>query len=140
MKRLTPNLAVKDVRASVNYYTEHFGFVLKMAVSEDKSAVGDTLVEGKEYVWANIMNGDVGFMFQREDSLKEDVGDFFDRLGASGTFYMEVEDIDTLYHNVKNRVEILKELETTWYGQREFYVRDLNGYVLAFAMMEQKGS
>ncbi len=36
MKRLTPNLAVKDVRASVNYYTEHFGFVLKMAVSEDK--------------------------------------------------------------------------------------------------------
>jgi hypothetical protein len=26
-----------------------------------------------------------------------------------------------------------KELETTWYGMREFYIKDCNGYILGFA-------
>ena len=135
MKRLTPNMAVKNIRETVEYYVEHFGFTLAMAVSEDKSSVGDTLVEGKEYIWANVMQGDVGFMFQRIDTLKEDVGDFFDVLGASSTYYIEVEDVDALYEKVKAEVEIVKPLENVWYGMREFYVKDCNGYILGFSMM-----
>ena len=82
------------------------------------------------------MHGDVGFMFQREDSFREDIGGNFDQLGASCSFYIEVEDADALYIRVKDRVEITKELETTWYGAREFYVRDLNGYILCFSASE----
>lgn len=135
MKRLTPNMAVKNVRETVEYYVKYFGFTIAMAVSEDKSAIGDTLVEDKEYVWANIMHGEVGFMFQRADILREDIGDFFSNLGASSTYYIEVEDVDALYAQVKDQVEILKPIEDVWYGAREFYVRDLNGYVLGFSMM-----
>jgi uncharacterized glyoxalase superfamily protein PhnB len=36
MKRLTPNMAVNDVRETVNYYVENFGFKLLMAVNDDK--------------------------------------------------------------------------------------------------------
>jgi uncharacterized glyoxalase superfamily protein PhnB len=107
-----------------------------MAVSEDKSAVGDTLVEDKEYVWANIMHGDVGFMFQREDSFGNDLGILVDKLGATSSYYMEVEDVDALYEQVKDNLQILKSIDTTWYGAREFYVRDCNGYILGFSTMK----
>jgi len=29
-------------------------------------------------------------------------------------------------------VEIVQDLATTWYGMREFYIRDLDGYLLGF--------
>ena len=135
MKRLTPNMAVKNVRETVEYYVENFGFTIAMAVSEDRSAIGNTLAEDKEYVWANIMHGEVGFMFQRADILRADIGDFFSDLGASSTYYIEVEDVDALYEKIKHQVEILKPIEDVWYGAREFYVRDCNGYVLGFSMM-----
>ena len=32
----------------------------------------------------------------------------------------------------KDKVIIYKEIETTWYGQKEFYIKDLNGYILGF--------
>ena len=40
---------------------------------------------------------------------------------------------------VKESVDILKPICDTWYGAREVYARDINGYVLAFSqMIEQK--
>jgi len=137
MKKLTPNMAVKDVRESVNYYVENFGFKLVMAVSEDKSSIGDELVDGKEYIWANVMNGDVGFMFQKEDSFIDDIGEVYAKLGASSTYYIEVEKIDELYAKVKDRVEIHKTIDTTWYGAEEFYVCDCNGYILGFSQRKR---
>ncbi len=136
MKSLTPNMAVKNIKETVAYYQQYFGFVLQMAVSEDKASIGPELLKEKEYIWATVVCGEVSLMFQRVDSIKEDVGDFFELLGASATFYIKVDDVNALYESVRNEVEVVKALETTWYGQREFYVRDCNGYVLAFATME----
>jgi len=133
MKRLTPNMAVKDVRESVNYYVENFGFSIAMAVSDDKSSVGDKLEEDKTYVWANVMHGEVGLMFQSEESIKEDIGDFFQEIGSSVTLYIKVEDAQKLFNDLKDNVEICKAIEATWYGAQEFYVRDCNGYLLAFS-------
>ena len=133
MKRLTPNMAVKDVTKSVEYYVGNFGFKIAMVVSDDKSSMGQLLEEGKTYVWANIMSGDVGLMFQSVESMQEDVGAFFSEIGSSQTLYIEVEDAAALYECVKAKVEIHKELETMWYGTQEFYVRDLDGYILAFS-------
>lgn len=30
-----------------------------------------------------------------------------------------------------------KRITTTWYGQREFYIKDINGYILGFASKAQ---
>ena len=138
MKQLTPNLAVKDIRETINYYAKNFNFKLVMAVSEDKSSMGDTLEENTQYIWANMINEEISFMFQREDSLKEDVGDFFNTLGSSSTYYIGLDDVDELYDRVKEEVDVIKHIEDTWYGQREFYVRDLNGYILAFASTQKE--
>jgi len=138
MKKLTPNMAVKDVRETVNYYVNNLGFKLVMAVNDDKSAMGDELVEGKEYVWANVMSGDVGFMFQKEDSFVVDIGEIYSEIGSSSTYYMEIENIDTFYETLKDKVEVVKAIDNAWYGAREFYIRDCNGYVLGFSEMPNR--
>jgi uncharacterized glyoxalase superfamily protein PhnB len=136
MKKLTPNLAVKNVRETVNYYVENLGFKLLMAVNDDRSAMGDELVDGKEYVWANVLCGDVAFMFQREDSFVEDIGKIYTEVGSSATYYIEIENIDSFYETLKDKVEIVYAIDTIWYGAREFYIRDCNGYVLGFFEMQ----
>ncbi|MGE4462843.1 MAG: hypothetical protein AB7D49_10430, partial [Arcobacter sp.] len=84
------------------------------------------------YVWAMIHKDNVSLMLQSIESLKEDVGDFFQNLGASLTMYIEVENVDELYLKIKDKVTIYKEIKTTWYGQKEFYIEDINGYILGF--------
>ena len=45
-----------------------------------------------------------------------------------------------LYGQVQNRVTILHEMTTTFYGTREFTIQDCNGYVLTFAQAETEAS
>jgi uncharacterized glyoxalase superfamily protein PhnB len=77
-------------------------------------------------------------MFLKSDSFEKDILVLkgFPH-GASVLFYIDVEDIDEVYKKLKEHVEIAKELETTWYGMREFYIKDCNGYILGFAEKER---
>jgi len=47
-------------------------------------------------------------------------------------FYIDVENIKEIYTQLEDHVEIVKALETTWYGMLEFYIRDCNNYILGF--------
>jgi uncharacterized glyoxalase superfamily protein PhnB len=42
-----------------------------------------------------------------------------------------------MYENLKDKVTVVKELHTTWYGMQEFYVKDCNGYILGFSQQKQ---
>ena len=46
---------------------------------------------------------------------------------------IELENLEDFYKNIKDKVDVAKELFTTWYGMKEFYIRDNNGYILTFA-------
>ncbi|MBU1666873.1 bleomycin resistance family protein [bacterium] len=131
MQMLTPNLAVKNIKESVVYY-QNLGFEFQVAVAEDKS-FGATFEEDKHYIWAMLKRGNVEIMLQEKESLQKDIGTFFNEIGASCTFYIAIEDVNSFYDGIKGRVEIYKDIETTWYGQREFYIRDINGYILGFS-------
>jgi uncharacterized glyoxalase superfamily protein PhnB len=72
-------------------------------------------------------------MFQDVDNIKEDIGDFFDKVGASASLYMRIDDVDGFYEKISSGVEMVKDIDTTWYGMREFYIKDCNGYILGFA-------
>lgn len=133
MKSLVPNLAVKSIDETVKFYMENFGFSLQMAVDISKDGFDVELKDGKEYIWAMIVKDGVSLMLQSVESITEDIGSFFDNIGASLSLYIDVEDVDSLYEEIKNKVEIYKEIYTTWYGQREFYFKDINGYILGFA-------
>ena len=47
--------------------------------------------------------------------------------------YIRMRGVQEFYESLKGKVEILKKLEKHVYGDSEFEVRDLNGYVLVFS-------
>lgn len=137
MQKITPNLMVKDVKETVDFYKNNFGFELIMAVPETQDGILTEIPEDKKVVYALVKNGDAEIMFQSEESFKNDIPTLKDRqIGASASFYIEVENHEELYNTLKEKVKVVKELFTTWYGMKEFYICDNNGYVLCFA--EQK--
>ncbi|MBN1768706.1 MAG: VOC family protein [Prolixibacteraceae bacterium] len=134
MKKMTPNLAVANVLDTVKYYQNHLGFALTAAVPETQDGVDQQLLEGKTYVFAMMKCGAVELMFQRTDSFVHDVElAEDDSIGASISFYFEIEGLAELHSKLEaNGIKVTK-IKTTWYGANEFYLKDLNGYILGFS-------
>ncbi|MFW2106281.1 VOC family protein [Acinetobacter guillouiae] len=132
--KISPNFEVTDIKKTTAFYTENLGFNLIMAVPELQDGIDQTFLENKEYVYALVQRDNMEFMFQRSDTFKNDV--VFSKglaIGATVSFYMEIEDINEFYLALKHKNLQLTELKTTWYGMQEFYLKDLNGYILGFA-------
>ena len=84
--------------------------------------------------YAMMKCGDVEIMFQGKRSLTEALPVLRDKeIGGTLTLYMEIEGVQELYGRIKDKVTVVKDLHTTFYGMQEFYVRDCNGYILIFA-------
>lgn len=135
--KLTANLAVRDIKQTVAFYTEYLGFELVMVVPESQSSIEQSMSDSKDYVYALMRHNEVEIMFQRLDTFKQDIklAEHLN-IAASVSFYMEVVDIVEVYQSMRNTNNFVTELKTTWYGMREFYMQDINGYILGFA--EQK--
>lgn len=132
--KLAPNFEVSNIKQTVAFYKENFDFKLVMAVTESQDGIEQTFDESKEYVYAMMQKDNVEFMFQRTDTFKNDV--VFSKnlpIGATVSFYMDIEGIKEFHENLKSKNIQITELKTTWYGMQEFYVKDLNGYILGFA-------
>lgn len=134
LKKLTTNLMVEDVNRTIEFYRETLGFEFVMAVPKDSQEVLMEIPKDKSLIYAMMKRGSIEMMFQAKDSLSKDIPVFKDMvIGGSLTFYFEVENINDLYSELKEKVTIVKELHTTFYGMQEFYVKDCNGYILGFA-------
>ncbi|MBT4483903.1 MAG: bleomycin resistance family protein [Candidatus Latescibacteria bacterium] len=134
IKKLTPNLMVEDVRASVEFYVGVLRFTLNMVVPENSKTIENRLENGKKYVYAMVSRDEVYIMLMNKDVFEEDLPMLNSTaIGASVSFYIEVDDINAIYNEINEKAEVVKELETTWYGMQEFYIKDCNGYILGFA-------
>ena len=51
--------------------------------------------------------------------------------------YVRTDEVDRLYERLKDRVQIRLGLEETFYGTREFIVRELNGFWLTGSSLRQ---
>jgi uncharacterized glyoxalase superfamily protein PhnB len=124
LKKLTPNLMVEDVKQTLQWYGDVLGFQTLTTVPE----TGDVLD------WAMAACDGVTLMFQSRRSLGGEISVLADvPVGASQTFYVEVEGLDGLYQSLKDRVKVVYNLHTTFYGSREFYFTDCNGYIIGFS-------
>lgn len=124
LNSLTPNLMVNDVEETIEYYTDVLGFTLLMTVPES----------GK-LDWAMVKRNDVVMMFQSAKSLKEGVPRLKgEKPGGGLTFYIKVDRVTEIHEELfNNDVEIISELESTFYNTIEFSVADINGYILTFS-------
>ena len=123
LKKLTPNLMVEDVARTIAFYREVLGF-----------QVLTTLPEQEPFDFAIVQRDSVELMFQSRASLSDNVPALTGApIGASQTFYIDVEGIRDLYQALHDKVEIVVDFHTTFYGTQEFYFRDINGYILSFS-------
>lgn len=124
LNSLTPNLMVNDVEQTVEYYTDVLGFTLLMTVPE----------KGK-LDWAMVKRNDVVLMFQTKKSLSSELPRMAgEKPGGGITFYIKVDRITEIHEELyNNEVEIISDLESTFYNTIEFSVVDVNGYVLTFS-------
>jgi uncharacterized glyoxalase superfamily protein PhnB len=125
---------VRDLQASIAFYQNILGFSIRMAVDDEKNILVTGISPETKFIYAQLEKDGVEIMIQQQSSMVEDLPVFSGcDICASVTFYMIVEDIDELFQQVRGKADCIRELGTSWYGMREFYIRDLDGYILGFA-------
>jgi uncharacterized glyoxalase superfamily protein PhnB len=76
----------------------------------------------------------VEIMVQRRDSISEELPRFADApTGGGFTLYVQVEGLDALHARLKDALTTVKDLHTTFYGMREWYVADPDGVMVCLA-------
>lgn len=125
MDSISPNIFVKDIHETINFYKE-LGFNVVTTVPEQ----GDIF-------WAMMTCGNVTFMFQTFESLGTELPTISRQNGGSLLLYIQTSDIRKFFDRIKGNVKVVKELEKTFYGATEFSIEDNNGYLLTFAEDEK---
>lgn len=135
---LTPNLMVEDVAATVRFYQDVLSYqlvvgVVTMVKGESEHNFVTELTDEVMLDWANIKDDETEFMFQSRESLGGEILALKDvPIGASQTLYIRVNDVDAHYAKCRDKVEVVAEPIDKFYGMREWYLKDNNGYILCF--------
>jgi len=121
METLAPNIFVKDIHASLEFY-QQLGFEKIMSVPETGN-----------YDWVMMMHGGVTIMLQTFASLGDALPQISRGNGGSLLFYIRLKNIRAFHDKVRNKVKVIADLNKTFYGATEFSILDNDGYVLTFA-------
>jgi uncharacterized glyoxalase superfamily protein PhnB len=122
ISKVTPNLMVPDVDEATKFY-ELLGFQRVVRVPDE--GVAD---------FAILVNGGVELMLQSRDNLASDLPTVSkEPYGGGCVLYMEVEDVQAVHDKIAGSAKVVVDLRDTFYGSREFYILDPNGYTVGFA-------
>lgn len=135
MNKISPNLMVENVKETVDFYKDVLGFELVMAVPTENKTVLFEMPGNMKYDYALVKKGNVEIMFQERASLAEDIPGFTPAMaiGGSMTLYFELDNIDSYFGEIKDKVDVVKAPFKAWYGRNEVYISDNNGYILGFS-------
>src|SRR5262245_58836027 len=114
-KNVVPVLKVAELDRSVGFYKNVLGFSIVWRAANDGCGENAMLLAGA----TNLLL-----------STGSHLGD---KPQFTGTIYFNMTGVRAFFESIKDRVEIVWPLETMDYGQQEFGIRDLDGYMLAFA-------
>ena len=110
-EQIHPGLAVGDIAAALDFYTNKLGFQ-------------QAFTWGEPPTFAGVNLGTVQMFLAKGTPTPS---------ADTGTVYFRVGDADQLYEfHRSNGVEIAVAIDDRVYGLRDYTVRDLNGYYLVF--------
>src|SRR5689334_9093787 len=112
-RNVTPMIHVPDVRAAMEWY-QSIGFTAVRWNDQDGYM---------DWVLLSFGNGNVMFNEGGKPSTA-------DRREVD--LYLHVENVDALYEELKERVNVVETPHDTFYGMREVIIRDLNGFWITF--------
>jgi catechol 2,3-dioxygenase-like lactoylglutathione lyase family enzyme len=113
---LVPMLVTLDLPRTIDFYTRVLGFELEARWP----ANGDP-------TWCRLKSGLAILMFMTPEEEMPDVTP-----ALTGQLYLYPPDVDALWRELADRVDVVHPLETWDHGMREFQIRDCNGYLLRF--------
>jgi len=120
MGYISPTLAVRDMKAAIDYYQNSLGFEMGMAFPD---------VENPQY--ADLSKDGMVLMIIPAENLG--IGSD-EKLGTGVNLYLQIDgDIDEYYDELKERdVRIAVDIKDEPFGIRDFTVEDVDGYKLTF--------
>jgi uncharacterized glyoxalase superfamily protein PhnB len=105
---------VPDVRATVDWYAR-IGFTVTNTYDDSGS--------GLSFAILSFGGGQVMFNSGGRNSHEK---------RREVDLYLDVENVDEIYQALKDRVEVVKHPHDTFYGMREFIIRDINRFWITF--------
>jgi uncharacterized glyoxalase superfamily protein PhnB len=122
--KLTPNLVVNDVAASMKFYGDVLGF---------KKAF--TVPEASPFIFGAMTNGSVELFFNDRKAVGEDYPPLAAwPAGGALTLFIEVEGIREILKSVeKSGAKIIMPLKKQFYGMEEFAFEDPDGWIITIA-------
>jgi uncharacterized glyoxalase superfamily protein PhnB len=120
MGYISPTLAVRNMKQTIEFYKNSLGFKMGMAFPDsDNPEYADLSKDGMVLMFIPAENVGIG---------KEE------KLGVGVNIYMQIDgDIDEYYNELKNKgIKIVVDIKDEPYGIRDFTVEDLDGYKLTF--------
>ena len=123
-QKLTPNLVVRDVASSMEFYRATLGFQPAMKVPEQPP-----------YVFGSVTSGNVEIFFNDQKVVAEDYPALGAKpIGGALTLYVEVEGIEEILAAVKKSgARVTMPLKDQFYGIREFAFEDPEGWIVTIA-------
>ena len=123
-QKLTPNLVVRDVTASMEFYRTVLGF---------QPAI--TVPEKPPYIFGSVTSGSVEIFFNDQKMVAEDYPPLGAKpIGGALTLFIEVEGIEEVLAAVqKSAAKIIMPLKQQFYGMREFAFEDPEGWIITIA-------
>jgi len=125
LRKLVPSLGVSDLRRSIAFYRDFFGFTL----------VDSWENEAGEHVWCWLRSGVTELMLQQlspEEQITLEPA-----LGQSWVLYLRPDDIDETRRNLADAGVDVSDIQLTSYGARECFLVDPDGYELWLSVPEQ---
>lgn len=121
---ITTNIMVENVYETIQFYEEKLGFQKVLTVPE----------EGKNLNFAIVSKDKIAIMFQEKENLIEEYPSLqLEKIKPTFTLFITVQDVKALYNELKESVEIAKELHKTFYGKEEFAIYDNNRNILTIS-------
>ncbi|MCX4255023.1 MAG: bleomycin resistance family protein [Bacilli bacterium] len=121
---ITTNIMVKSVEDTLDFYINKLGFVKVLSVP----------MEGDVFDFAIVKKDNMAIMFQEQNNLEEEYPTLkVDEIKPTFTLFITVKNVNDVYLELKDKVDIAKDPHKTFYGKDEFAIFDNNGNILTIS-------
>ncbi|HAI12609.1 MAG TPA: bleomycin resistance protein [Phycisphaerales bacterium] len=117
IRELVPLLMVSDLKHSLTFYIDKLGFQLCQQ-ADDKGNL----------IWCRIEKDGVAVMLQQACLDEDDMS----KVGNGVTLYWICDDVDTLQSQFAANGLELNDPTVAYYGMKQLYLKDPDGYDLCF--------
>ena len=103
----------RELDETINFYTISIDFTVAK--------------KNEKWGWASMNLGDIEIMVAKPNDHTH-----IEKPTFTGTFYFNINDVDDLWHELKDKCTIVYPIEDFEWNMREFAILDNNGYMLQF--------